>query len=71
MRDALTKFLARFRKDEKGVTLVEYGIALILAVTVGVTVLGGLAGDVNLQMDAACAQMTGGGTIVGDNGSCN
>ena len=52
-------------------TLVEYGIALILAVTVGVTVLGGLASDVNLQMDAACDQMTGGGNITGDTGACN
>ncbi|MEZ5759707.1 MAG: Flp family type IVb pilin [Paracoccaceae bacterium] len=71
MRDALTKLFARFRKDEEGVTLVEYGIALILAVTVGVTVLGGLASDVNLQMDAACDQMTGGGNITGDTGACN
>lgn len=65
MRDALTKFLARFRKDEKGVTLVEYGIALILAVTVGVTVLGGLAGDVTEQMDLACNQMNGTFTTAG------
>ena len=59
MRDALTKLFARFRKDEEGVTLVEYGIALILAVTVGVTVLSGLAKDVEAQMDAACSQMNG------------
>jgi len=65
MRDALTKFLARFRKDEKGVTLVEYGIALILAVTVGVTVLGGLANDVKNQMGQACAQMNGTLTTAG------
>ncbi|MCV2867984.1 hypothetical protein OEW28_05030 [Defluviimonas sp. WL0002] len=70
MRDALTKLFARFRKDDEGVTLVEYGIALILAVTVGVTVLGGLAEDVNLQMDAACNQMTGGGGLTGDTGTC-
>ncbi len=68
MRDALTKFLARFRKDEEGVTLVEYGIALILAVTVGVTVLGGLAADVDAQMDAACDQMNGSTSGVGSGG---
>lgn len=68
MRDTLTKFLARFRKDEKGVTLVEYGIALILAVTIGVTVLGGLARDVEAQMDAACNQMNGTATTAGTAG---
>lgn len=68
MRDALTKLFARFRKDEEGVTLVEYGIALILAVTVGVTVLGGLATEVNNQMDDACNQMNGVSGAVGSNG---
>ncbi|MCT8329916.1 Flp family type IVb pilin [Albidovulum sediminis] len=68
MRDALTKLFARFRKDEEGVTLVEYGIALILAVTVGVTVLGGLARDVDAQMDAACNQMNGTATGAGTGG---
>jgi Flp pilus assembly pilin Flp len=69
MRDALTKLFARFRKDEEGVTRVEYGIALILAVTIGVTVLSGLATDVQQQMDAACNQMTGAGSF-GDAGGC-
>ncbi len=68
MRDALTKLFARFRKDEEGVTLVEYGIALILAVTVGVTVLGGLAGEVNGQLSEACNQMNGTGTTPGTGG---
>ena len=71
MRDMIEYTVGRFIKDERGVTLVEYGIALILAVTVGVSVLGGLASDVNLQMDAACDQMTGGGNITGDTGACN
>ena len=33
------KCISRFSDDESGVTLVEYGIALLLAITVGV---GGL-----------------------------
>jgi len=44
MRSALMKKLRAFQKDEEGVTLVEYGIALLLAVTFGVagmTTLGG------------------------------
>ena len=35
MRATLMKKLRSFRHDEEGVTLVEYGIALVLAVTVG------------------------------------
>ncbi|MCV2865638.1 Flp family type IVb pilin [Albidovulum sediminicola] len=58
MRDAFTKLFARLRKDDEGVTLVEYGIALILAVTIGTTLLSGLAGEIEAQMDAACNQMT-------------
>ena len=68
MRDALKKLFTRFHKDEEGVTLVEYGIALILAVTVGVTVLGGLAGQVNSQMSEACNQMKGTGSTTGTGG---
>lgn len=60
MRATLMKKLRSFRSDEEGVTLVEYGIALILAVTVGATTLGLLAGDVTGQMDAACGAMSGG-----------
>ena len=55
----MTKLIQKFRRDEKGVTLVEYGIALVLAITVGVVVLGGLAADVNGQMNAACTAMSG------------
>jgi Flp pilus assembly pilin Flp len=69
MKNFLKKTFARLMKDEKGVTLVEYGIALILAVTIGVTVLSGLATDVQQQMDAACNQMTGAGSF-GDAGGC-
>ncbi|WP_127903636.1 Flp family type IVb pilin [Solirhodobacter olei] len=46
-------FLKRFHKDEKGVTLVEYGIALTLALIVGGTALTNLAGSVSNQMGVA------------------
>ena len=49
----MTKLIQKFRRDEKGVTLVEYGIALVLAVTVGVGALTTLAGTVDGQMTAA------------------
>lgn len=58
MRIALSKIFARFRKDEKGVTLVEYGIALTLAVAVGTGALAALGGAVDGEMDAACGVMS-------------
>ena len=49
-------FLTTFRRDEDGATLVEYGIALGLAITVGVGAMTALGGDVEVQMtDARCA----------------
>ena len=59
MSQALVNTFARLRKDEKGVTLVEYGIALVLAVTLGTTALMGLAGGVDTRMDGACGVLTG------------
>lgn len=50
MRDFFTKF----RKSESGATLVEYGIALILAIIVGGTALISLAGGVNTNLSDAC-----------------
>lgn len=49
----MTKFLKKFRRDEKGVTLVEYGIALVLAIMVGGALLTGLAGQVSTNMTDA------------------
>ena len=50
MRD----FFKNFRKSESGATLVEYGIALILAIIVGGTALITLAGGVNTNLSDAC-----------------
>lgn len=62
MRATLMKKLRSFRSDEEGVTLVEYGIALILAVTVGTTALVTLGTDVNTKMGEASACLTGANT---------
>lgn len=53
MRLLTKKFLA----DDTGVTLVEYGIALILAITVGAVLLNGLGAEVNTQLGEAQAVM--------------
>ncbi|GHF58942.1 Flp family type IVb pilin [Seohaeicola zhoushanensis] len=47
----------RLRKDEKGVTLVEYGIALTLAVGLGAGALTTLGDDVGGMMGAASGQL--------------
>ncbi len=44
MSNLVSKFFVRLRKDERGATLVEYGIALFIAIAVGGTLLTGLGG---------------------------
>ena len=44
---------SKFLKEESGATLVEYGVALVLAVVVGGVALTSLAGDVSAQMGEA------------------
>lgn len=57
MRIQLSQLLRRFARDDRGVTLVEYGIALILAIAVGTTALANLGGEVSTQMGDAEALM--------------
>lgn len=60
MRDLFIKI----RKSESGATLVEYGVALILAIIVGGAALVQLGGDVTEVMGNACtsALVSGGAT---------
>ena len=55
----LKNLALRFRKDERGVTLVEYGIAIALAVLLGTGALALLAGEIGTAMGAAGAAMPG------------
>lgn len=57
MKSFVLKTFSRLRKDEDGVTLVEYGIALSLALALGTTALLYLASDVQGSMDAAGGAM--------------
>ena len=43
----------RLRRDERGATLVEYGIALLVAIIVGGGLLITLAGNVNTNFSQA------------------
>lgn len=57
MTSYLTKLFIRLHQDERGVTLVEYGIAIALAVTLGTGALTLLGGEIGTAMGAAGAQM--------------
>lgn len=50
-------FAKFFANDESGATLVEYGVALIVAVVVGGLALTNLAQDTDASMDQACGVM--------------
>ena len=45
--------LRRFGRDERGVTLVEYGIAIALAVVLGTGALATLGGNIGTAMTRA------------------
>lgn len=53
MNNFLLKTMIRLQSDDEGATLVEYGIALGLAITLGAGALATLAGDVGGAMSAA------------------
>jgi Flp pilus assembly pilin Flp len=54
----LRNLFSRFVRDDRGVTLVEYGIALTLAVAVGGGALLALGGAVTGEMTTATGVMT-------------
>ncbi len=53
MRDLLLKKWIQFRHCDEGVTLVEYGIAIALAVSLGTLALTTLAGQISTAMTTA------------------
>ena len=57
MYDKLMTLWIRFRDDDEGVTLVEYGVAVALAITVGTVALIALAGNISAAMNAAGTAM--------------
>lgn len=57
MRESFKKLFAAIRKDEKGVTLVEYGVAIALAVFLGTAAMTALKNDISSAMSSAGAQM--------------
>ena len=58
MRFTIKNLVKRLARDERGATLVEYGIAVVLAVIVGTGGLIALAGQVNGNLETADTAMT-------------
>ena len=57
MRDFFLKTMVRLRHDQEGLTLVEYGIGISLAVGLGTLALTNLGTDIGDSMGAAGALM--------------
>jgi Flp pilus assembly pilin Flp len=57
MGDKLLKLYIRLRHDDRGVTLVEYGIAIALAVALGTGALLALGNSIGGAMSNAGNQM--------------
>lgn len=57
MRNFIRNTMLRLRKDERGVTLVEYGIGIMLAVSLGAGALTLLGNDVGAALGTAAGQM--------------
>lgn len=49
--------LARFKKDEDGASMVEYGVALLVVAAIGVTAMSLLGGGVLTQVQTACSAL--------------
>ncbi len=52
-----------FLTSEAGATLVEYGVALILAITIGGAALVSLSNQTGTNMETACGVMQLGGRV--------
>ena len=57
MYDKFLNLWVRFRHNDEGVTLVEYGVAVALAITVGTVALIALSGNITAAMNAAGGAM--------------
>jgi Flp pilus assembly pilin Flp len=56
---------SKFRRDEDGAALVEYGIALLVVILVGTGALLGLANDTETLFTSACGASNGAVTAAG------
>lgn len=59
MYDKLLSVWVRFRHNDEGVTLVEYGVAVAVAVGIGALFAGGIIAEFTSAMTAAGNAMPG------------
>ena len=57
------QLLTKFLKSETGATLVEYGVAMILAISVGGAALITLGEQTGTNMNTACTVLQAGGVV--------
>lgn len=60
------KILKRFLKSEKGASMVEYGVALLVVTAIGVTLMNTLGEEVEANVVDACNAVGGTGTCTDD-----
>ena len=65
MRNALLKTMSRLRRDEKGASMVEYAIALLVVAAIGVTTFSTMGTKVAENSTAACRALAGSATAAG------
>jgi len=53
----IARLLARLLRDERGVTLVEYGIAITLVVVLGTAGLLALSNEIDVPLNNAASMM--------------
>jgi Flp pilus assembly pilin Flp len=61
----IMKKLRQFKSNEEGASMVEYGVALLVVVAVGVTLMNALGTNVAANVDEACE------TLAADGGAGN
>ncbi len=58
----IKNFVARFRRDEDGASMVEYAVALLVVTAVGVGAMSILGEEAGLNVTAACSVLQNGNT---------
>jgi pilus assembly protein Flp/PilA len=54
----MTKFIAKFAKDESGATAIEYGLIIALIAVVIITVMTAVGGKINAKMTSVSTALT-------------
>ena len=69
----LKSLITRLRRDERGASMVEYAVALLVVTAVGVGLMSTLGSEVGYNVDDACEVLRGqsGGAISASGTDCS